>query len=89
MANGFGLSLTVVFLLFLIPNIFLAGYDYKETYIRWLKSPYKSIGPLQIASVCGGFVSAILSLLTFGTNNKSLVGIVRIIYIFYIKDYSF
>ena len=46
MANGFGLTLTIVFFIFLIPNIFLAGYDYKETHTKWIKSPYKFIGPI-------------------------------------------
>jgi hypothetical protein len=83
MANGFGLTLTIVFFIFLIPNIFLAGYDYKETHIKWIKSPYKFIGPLQLASVCGGFVSVLLGFLTFGMNNKGLAGLVRINFYIY------
>ena len=79
MANGLGLSLTILFFIFLVPNIFLAGYDYKETHIKWLKSPYKYIGPLQLASVCGGFVSVLFGFLTFGMNNKNLAGVVRIL----------
>jgi hypothetical protein len=79
MANGLGLSLTILFFIFLVPNIFLAGYDYKETHIKWLKSPYKFIGPLQLASVCGGFVSVLFGILTFGMNNKNLAGVVRIL----------
>jgi len=79
MANGLGLSLTILFFIFLVPNIFLAGYDYKETHIKWLKSPYKFIGPLQLASVCGGFVSVLFGFLTFGMNNKNLAGVVRIL----------
>ena len=76
----FGLILTIIYFIFLIVNIFLAGFDFKESHQNWAEGPFKVIGILQLVMVCLGFFVVILGFLTFIIlkNNNGLITIVRI-----------
>ena len=63
--QSYGLILTLIYFIFLIVNIFLAGFDFKESHQNWAEGPYKVIGILQLISVCVGFIIVILGILVF------------------------
>ena len=48
----YGLILTIIYFIFLIVNIFLAGYVFKESHQDWAEGPYNVIGMLLL-----GFLS--------------------------------
>ena len=75
----YGLMLTLIYFIFLIVNIFLAGFDFKESHQNWAEGPYKVIGILQLIVVCVGFIIVILGFLSFKIfkDNTGINAIVR------------
>ncbi len=75
----YGLMLTLIYFIFLIVNIFLAGFDFKESHQNWAEGPFKVIGILQLISVCVGFIIVILGILVFKIlkDKTGLTAIVR------------
>jgi heme/copper-type cytochrome/quinol oxidase subunit 2 len=75
----YGLMLTLIYFIFLIVNIFLAGFDFKESHQNWAEGPYKVIGILQLVVVCVGFILVILGILAFKVfkENTGINAIVR------------
>jgi len=76
----YGLILTIIYFIFLIVNIFLAGYVFKESHQDWAEGPYNVIGILQLVDVCLGFIIVILGFLSFQIfkDKKPINAIVRI-----------
>jgi heme/copper-type cytochrome/quinol oxidase subunit 2 len=75
----YGFILTIIYFIFLIVNIFLAGFDFKESHQNWAEGPYKVIGILQLIVVCVGFIIVILGFLSFKIfkDNTGINAIVR------------
>ena len=69
----YGLMLTLIYFIFLIVNIFLAGFDFKESHQNWAE------GILQLIVVCVGFIIVILGILVFKIlkDKTGLTAIVR------------
>ena len=74
-----GLVVTVIFSIFTITCIFLAGFQYRFVYHEWTsESPYRAMGPLELTVVVVAFVVAFLGLLIFTcVSSKPLVILVR------------
>lgn len=83
-----GFFLSLLFLIFVIVDIFLAGFQYRVADMRWSSiSPYRVIGVLEITQVVVAFCVAIFGLITFKGNYQLLGGVnifINNIYTFYI-----
>lgn len=76
-----GMILTAILSVFIFINIFLAGFDYRQTLHRWNShGGYRVIGALEITLVVVAFVIIILSFLSFSVcyRTKGVVIIVNI-----------
>jgi UDP-N-acetylmuramyl pentapeptide phosphotransferase/UDP-N-acetylglucosamine-1-phosphate transferase len=70
-----GLVVTVLFFIFTVACIFLAGFQYRYVYHEWTSvSPYRAMGPLELTVVVVAFVVAVLGFLIFTcVSSKPLV----------------
>ena len=78
-----GVFLSFLFLIFVIVDIFLSGFQYRVSDMRWSKtSPYRVIGVLEITQVVVAFCVAIYGIFAFKTY-KTLGG-VRFLFLIHI-----
>ena len=71
-----GFFLSLIFLIFVIVDIFLAGFQYRVADMRWSNiSPYRVIGVLELTQVVFAFCVAIFGLVTFKGNFQLLGGV--------------
>ncbi|MCQ2816718.1 MAG: hypothetical protein MJ252_05565 [archaeon] len=63
-----GFILSIFFLIFVIVDIFLCGFQYRVADMRWSKiGPYRVIGVLELTQVIFAFLVAIFGLFSFKT----------------------